>query len=165
MAGSRHGLALVAPRQLVDAAFQGGAVGDDAALGRGRGGDLAAAGARHPVRVRRLVVDRGDRALDDDLAPHGVPREQQRRPRVGCQLPALAAVAVGEEDEALGPEPPQQHRPTAGRPWSVAELTTMASGSPTATPRQAANQPANWSMGSAATSPSDRPASAYSWRS
>jgi hypothetical protein len=78
------------------------------------GADLALPRAAGEVGVGLGGVDRRDLALDADLASQAFPVEQQRRLGGRQQLPALAALIVGVEHEALGVIALQQHHP-AGR--------------------------------------------------
>ncbi len=66
-------------------------IGDDGALGRCQGADLAAAGPRADVLSRLLNARVRYRPLDPDLPAERVPVEEQGGVGVGLQLSALAA--------------------------------------------------------------------------
>lgn len=74
--------------------------GEDAALLRDGGADLAAARAGVEVGVCFLVTERRDGALDADLAAQSFPVEAEGGLGILGELGAFAALGVGEKAEA-----------------------------------------------------------------
>ena len=73
---------------------------DHLALGRGPGADLAAAGAGEEIGQGLPGRDALGAAVDLHLARQGHPGEEQGDLGVASDLPRLATLVVGEEDEA-----------------------------------------------------------------
>src|ERR1044071_1835745 len=85
---------------LGDGVLQDLAARDGAALVGGPGAKARPLGAAREVGLGRLARYPLDRALDAHLAVELRPEEDERRVRVLGELSSLAAVVVGEEDEA-----------------------------------------------------------------
>ena len=89
------------------------AVGDDAALLRDPGTQLAGVGTAVKIGLALLAGRLGHCALDDDLPLQGEPGKYERSVRVGRELAALAALVIGEEDKTAAVDALEQRR--AGR--------------------------------------------------
>jgi hypothetical protein len=96
-----------------DALFEHRAAGDRARLVRGPGADLALPRPRREIGVGLRRRDGLHRSLDTDLAEQRLPVEAQRRPGMRREVPSLAALGIGVEDEAALVDALQQH--DAGR--------------------------------------------------
>src|SRR5436190_2121143 len=112
----RHVAVRVLRLALGDAPLQLLPVGEHLALARRMRADPAAVRPRREVLVRFLRRHARDRAFDADLAPEGVPVDEERRARVRLELPALAARVVRVEDEPLLVEALEQHHPQGRLP-------------------------------------------------
>src|SRR5215208_79307 len=98
---ARDGAVGEALLELGEAALEVALVRDRAALLRRPGTELAAARAAGEVGVRLGVAHLLDASFHAHLQLQRLPVEAHRRPRVRQQLPALAALVVRVEDEAL----------------------------------------------------------------
>ena len=92
---------------------------DSRPLAKRRDGDLRLSG---PLAKRRLVLRRRgllDRAADPHLAAELPPVAQQHRARIGAELLALGALAVGEEHEAVASGSAHHHHAGVGHAVGV----------------------------------------------
>ena len=82
--------------------FEDGAGGDDLALGGCPGGELGMEGTFHEVGDDLGGADFVGGAVDGDLALERQPGEKEGDVGIGGDMAGLAAIEIGEEDEALG---------------------------------------------------------------
>ena len=99
---------------LLHLGVQQGTRGDDLALRRGPGADLAAARARGEIACRLGKGHPLRLAGDLHLPAQRKPRKRQCHLRIMCNMPRLAALVVGEEHEAAFVVGLQQHGPHPG---------------------------------------------------
>src|SRR3989441_4872540 len=105
----------VAAAKLRPAREEGAAARERGTLLGGERRELARPRPRGPVRVGLGRRDLLDPALDAHLLPEAMPVEGDGRPRARAQLAALAAAAIGEEDEAAAIGALQEDEADRGR--------------------------------------------------